>query len=263
MQVYRGMDIGTAKPTPAERQHVRHYLIDLVEPEEEYSVSEFQAAGREIIDSGRHQTVVVVGGSGLHFRALVDPMTFPPHDPQLRRQLESLADPASRLRELDSSAGSLVDLANPRRVVRALEVYELTGLTPSARAATDEARDLREYRPRYRFRSAGLDPGPHLGDRIARRLEDMGRRGLLDEVASLAGRLGRTARNAVGYRQLLDHLRGRLTEEEAWEKARTATLALARRQRTYFRRDPRIVWVPWRESVTERVAEVARAWELA
>lgn len=262
MQVYREMDIGTAKPTRAERERVRHYLIDLVDPSEEYTVAEFQRQGRAIIEHGGHDTLLVVGGSGLHFRALVDPHTFPPHDPALRRQLEELDDPASMLNRLDPAAATVVDLANRRRVVRALEIHHLTGLTPSMRYATLEAEKVRRYQPKYRFAAAGLDPGPDLPPRIRARVEAMAAAGLLEEVASLRGRLGRTASRAVGYRQLLAHFGGQLTLSRAWEEVVRATLALARRQRTFFRRDPRISWLPWDEEPRRRIQGVAERWGL-
>lgn len=263
MQVYREMDIGTAKPSRAERERVCHYLIDVVDPSEEYTVAEFQREGRAIIDHSGHDTLLVVGGSGLHFRSLVDPHTFQPHDPALRRQLEELEDPASTLNRLDPAAASLVDLANRRRVVRALEIHHLTGLTPSMRYATIEAEKVRRYQPKYRFVAVGLDPGPRLQSRVRARVEAMATAGLVDEVASLRGRLGRTAARAVGYRQLLAHLDGETTLSQAWEEVVKATLALARRQRTFFRRDPRISWLSWDEDPRRRIEGVAERWGLA
>jgi tRNA dimethylallyltransferase len=257
------MDIGTAKPTPEEQARVPHYMIDLVEPEEEYSVAEFQRTARAIIDSGHHPTVLVVGGSGLHFRAVVDPHAFPPHDPALRRRLEELSDPVEALVRLDPQVGEVVDLSNRRRVVRALEVHHLTGLTPSARAATPEAEAIRHYRSVYPFSALGIDPGPELEARIRARVEAMRRDGFLEEVRGLGPRLGKTARLAVGYRQLLRYLGNRVGLSEAWEEVTRATLGLARHQRTYFRRDPRIRWLPWTAATELRADQLARAWELS
>ncbi len=255
MQVYRGMDIGTAKPTREERERVPHHMIDLAEPEEEFTVARFQREARAVID---HTTrpLIIAGGSGLHFRAVVDPMRFPPHDAEVRARLERR--PAGELVEellaVDPEAGRYVDLANPRRVVRALEIWELTGDTPSGRARTAEAADLRAYRSELPVRAVGVDPGAELADRVRRRLTEMRRAGFLEEVERLAPRLGRTASQAVGYRQLLDVVEGRVYVDEGFARAEAATLALARRQRTFFRRDPRIRWLPWTGDLDELVS---------
>jgi tRNA dimethylallyltransferase len=262
MQVYRGMNIGTAKPSVEDRRRIPHYMIDLVDPESEYTAAEFQRAARDVIDSGHHEAVIIAGGSGLHFRAIVDPHTFPPHDPRVRIELERLPDPVAELVAVDPGAGGVVDLANRRRVVRALEVHRLTGLTPTIRASSLEAEALRGYQGHYPFSGVGLDPGQDLEVRIAARTEAMRDQGFLEEVAGLAGRLGRTSRNAVGYRQLRDHLTGQLSLEEAWAGVNRATLGLARRQRTFFRRDPRLRWVGWDESLERRVEAILAEWGL-
>lgn len=267
MQVYRGLDIGTAKPSPAERQRVPHYLIDLVEPEQPFTVAEFQAEGRRALAelSEREVPPLVVGGSGLHFRALVDPLRFPPTDPEMRARLEDLGHEEARrqLLEVDPLAGRHVDLANPRRVIRALEIQRLTGRTPSSRADRPEARRVREYRAEVPFVAVGLDPGDRLEDRIERRLDRMLAEGLLEEVASLRGRLGPTASQAVGYKELMGVVEGSISLEEGRQAALEATKQVARQQRTYFRRDPRIRWVPWSpdpfDAVREALSEVA-AW---
>ncbi|MGH8875104.1 MAG: tRNA (adenosine(37)-N6)-dimethylallyltransferase MiaA [Acidimicrobiia bacterium] len=245
MQVYRGMDIGTAKATTEERRRVPHHMVDVADPEMAYTVANFQAAGRRVIEELAERPMVIVGGSGLHFRAIVDPMTFPPHDSELRRELEALSpgELRSRLVAADPEAGRHVDLANHRRVLRAVEVWTLAGETPSGRASRPEAEDLRAYRAVLPFRAVGLDPGALLAARVERRLSTMRTAGLLEEVGHLANRLGPTASQAVGYKQLVPVVQGRETEEEGWEAARRATLALAKRQRTFFRRDPRIRWV--------------------
>jgi tRNA dimethylallyltransferase len=176
--------------------------------------------------------------------------------------VEGLSDPVAELVAVDPGAGGVVDLANRRRVVRALEVHRLTGLTPTIRAGTGEAEALRRYQSQYQFRAVGLDPGEELEFRIASRTETMREAGLLDEVAGLAPNLGRTSRNAVGYRQLLDHLNGHHDLEAAWAGVHIATMGLARRQRTFFRRDPRIRWVRWNDSVEARLETVGREWGL-
>lgn len=254
MQVYRGMNVGTAKPTVIERRGVVHHMIDVVEPEEEFTVAEYRRMGQEVIESSS-VPLLITGGSGLHFRALVDPMSFAPTEDQLRRDLEEqpLDDLVTQLVGLDPDASKHVDLANKRRVVRALEIALLTGETPSRRATSAEAEDIKRYVPDLEFSAVGIDPGSSLEDRIDRRLDEMRSGGLVEEVHGLKGRLGRTARLAVGYREILDHLAGKFTLEDAFELIGQKTKKLARRQRTWFQRDPRIHWIPWMEHETDRV----------
>jgi tRNA dimethylallyltransferase len=254
MQVYRGMDVGTAKPTVIERRGVVHHLIDVVDPDQEFSVAEFRRVAREVM-SRTDKPLIISGGSGLHFRAVVDPMSFAPTDETLRAELESL-DPAELVTELetaDPEAGSHVDLANKRRVVRAVEITRLTGETPSSRAMSAKGDEVRRYVPEVQFTAIGVDPGSAIERRIDRRLDEMRRGGLLEEVTALKGRLGRTARSAVGYREILDHLDGKTTEAEAFARVAQNTRALARRQRTWFQRDPRIRWIPWIDDERSRV----------
>lgn len=254
MQVYRGMDIGTAKPTLIERQGVPHHMIDIADPSEEFTVAEFRRQGKAILRDAE-SPLIITGGSGLHFRSLVDPMTFAPTNADLRAELEE-ADPqdlVDELVELDPEAGHQVDLANPRRVVRAVEIARLTGETPSSRASTEEAEDIRRYRSEVEFTAVGLDPGEELlEDRVDLRLRDMRSGGLVQEVRRLQGRLGRTAGAAVGYREVLAYIAGELTEDEAFEAAAHNTKKLAKKQRTWFQRDPRIRWIPWSNDVDER-----------
>lgn len=254
MQVYRGMDIGTAKPTLIERRGIIHHLVDVADPEDEFSVAEFRRLGRQVIE-GAERPLVIVGGSGLHFRSLVDPMSFAPSDPEARAGLEkrTLGDLVDELTEADREAGRHVDLANRRRVIRAVEIWRLTGETPSARAASAEAEDLRRYVAEIDFTAIGLDPGAWLEERIDDRLGEMRRGGLVDEVARLRDRLGRTARSAVGYREVLEFLGGDITEDEAFEATSRNTKTIAKRQRTWFQRDPRIQWIPWFDDERERL----------
>jgi tRNA dimethylallyltransferase len=258
MQVYRGMDIGTAKPSAEQRGRVPHHLIDVAEPEDPFTVAQFQDLGRRALDliGERGAPVLIVGGSGLHFRALVDPLEFPPHDPEVRAVVEALPVEEAR-RDLvvaDPRSGEVLDLANPRRVARALEVWRLTGLTPSARAAASSAVAVRNYRPLLRLVAVGFDPGPLLAARVASRLQAMVSGGLLEEVQRVAPRMGRTAAQAVGYKELLPTLRGEASEVEGIRRAVDATCALAGRQRTFFRRDPRIRWLEWDDDPGRRAA---------
>ena len=246
MQVYRGMDIGTAKPTPDQQAQVVHHLIDVADPEEAFTVADTQRLGRAVLAEGT-APLVVAGGTGLAFRAIVDPLEFPGRDQAVRAELETLGpeELRTRLLEADPAAGSELDLANLRRVIRALEIHAVTGLTPTERAATPAAAAVRNYEPLHEFRAIGFDPGDKLEARIVARFDAMLEAGLPAEVAGLAGRLGRTARQAVGYKELLPAVAGERTLDEARKDAIGATVAVAGNQRTYFRRDPRIRWLQW------------------
>ncbi len=265
MLVYRGMDLGTAKPGPAERALVPHHLIDVAEPEEPFSVARYQrlalAAVEEIRARGRH--VLLVGGSGLYFRAVVDRLEFPGTDRDLRRRLEldaaSLGPDAlhDRLSGLDPAAAGRIEPANVRRTVRALEVAALTGRPFSSFAAAWD-----RY-PAERVVAAGIELPPEvLARRIRARVETMLRRGLLEEVRRLLDRglFGwLTSSRAIGYAEFARHLEGRLSLEEAVESTVRRTRQLARRQMVWFRRDPRIRWFPADErGAAALVDELAR-----
>ena len=247
MLVYRGMDIGTAKPTLAELARVRHHLVDVVDPGEEFSVARFQPLARAAIADvlARGRVPLLVGGSGLYFHAVVDEFVFPPTDAGVRRRLEAEAVavglPAlyERLRDRDPPAAARIQPANLRRIVRALEVMELTGRRFSSfRGAMDVPVS------RYRLTVLGLDPGPEtLRARVAERVAAMAEAGLVDEVRRLAGRpLSRTARQALGYKELLDALEAGTPLEAALEQVVARTRNYARRQLAWFRRDPRVRW---------------------
>lgn len=249
MQVYRELDIGTAKPSPHDRESVPHHVIDVVDPEHSFTVAEHQALGLTAVDeiAARDRIPIVVGGSGLHYRSIVDPLEFPPSDSQVRAEIETL-EPADAVLELlaaDSEAASVVDLANARRVARALEIHRLTGDTPSQRAASTTAIAVRNYEPRLPLLAVGMDPGDELAARVESRFDAMLDAGLLAEVEQLADRLGITAAQGVGYKELVPVVRGLATLEDGRDAAIRATKALAKRQRTFFRRDPRIRWIPW------------------
>lgn len=263
MQVYRRMDIGTAKPSMLERRGVRHHLIDVVDPSEEFTVAEFRQLGKDVLRERSGQASVITGGSGLHFRALVDPMSFAPTDSGIRDALEvqDLEVLVGALESADPSAGQHVALRNKRRVVRALEIVELTGETPSYRAASEQAGMVRRYESEVEFEAFGIDPGEETDRLIRSRLESMRAGGLVEEVKALAPMLGRTARAAVGYREVMDALDGLFSMDEAFERIESNTRKLTRRQRTWFQRDPRIHWMPWSADPTalaERIMEIVR-----
>jgi tRNA dimethylallyltransferase len=263
MQVYKGMDIGTAKPTLLERRDVTHHMIDVADPAEEYTVARFRRLGRQVLEQTAAPVIVISGGSGLHFRALVDPLSFAPTDPELRAELESrpAEELAAELLRVDPSAPTVVDLGNQRRVVRALEIYRLSGETPTARASSAGAQDVRRYVPEIEFEAVGVDPGPALEARVDSRLREMREGGLVEEVRGLAPRMGRTARGAVGYREVLAAFEGEMSIDEAFSRAAASTRRLARKQRTWFQRDPRIRWIPWIEDRDQRLRRILEAFD--
>lgn len=256
------MDIGTAKPSVIERRGIPHHLVDVVDPSQEFTVAEFRRMGRQVMEKAT-TPLIITGGSGLHFRALVDPMSFAPTDPAIRALLEEsdLGDLVAELVSADIEAGSHVDLANHRRVVRAVEILRLTGETPTARARSAEADDVRRYLPEIDFTAVGIDPGDDLDRRVDVRLQEMRSGGLVQEVRGLRGRLGRTAASAVGYKEILEHLDGGLTEDEAFDAIAANTRKLAKKQRTWFQRDPRIRWLPWLEDPADRATRALEVLE--
>jgi tRNA dimethylallyltransferase len=250
MQIYRGMDIGTAKLPVAGRRGVAHHLLDLLDVGEPVTVAEFQGWAREAVSDCRQRGAVpvVVGGSALYLRAVLDEFHFPGTDPDVRARLEAeleVSGPADlhrRLLALDPVAGSAILPGNGRRIVRALEVMELTG--EPFRASLPEY--VYAFSPVVQI---GLDvPRDVLDARIEQRVERMWSAGLVDEVRRLerAGlRQGRTASRALGYRQVLDFLAGVTDEYTARSDTVRLTRRFARRQLTWFRRDPRIQWLPY------------------
>jgi tRNA dimethylallyltransferase len=246
MQVYRGMDIGTASPTPAERAEVRHHLVDLVDPDDDYSLSRFQhdlhLALADIAARGRR--ALLVGGTGLYLQAAVDDLQIPGRFPKVRAELEADADTAAlhtRLVALDPVAASRMEPTNRRRVIRALEVT-----LGSGRPFSSYGPGLDAYPP-TRVRLVGLRlPRAVLDERIAARVDRQLADGFVDEVAALLARpggLSTTAAQALGYRELAAHLRGSCTLDEAVDQIVTRTRRFARRQERWFRRDPRITWL--------------------
>lgn len=246
MQVYRGMDIGTDKPSAAQQAEVPHHLIDLAEPDEDFTVTRFQDAWRKVRADLEQRGVraLLVGGTGLYLRAIVEGLTVPGQYPDLRAELEE--DPATghlyaRLVELDPLAASRMEPTNRRRIVRALEVC-----LGSGRPFSSFGPGLTEYPP-VPFDLVGITLSPAtVAQRIAHRYERQMEAGFLDEVRGLHARpdgLSRTARQALGYRQLLAHLEAGVALEAALDEAVRRTRSFARRQRVWFRRDPRIRWL--------------------
>lgn len=267
MQVYIGMDIGTAKPSLVDRARIRHHMIDVVQPDVDYTVAQFQSAGRAAIESvgRRGRPIVIVGGSGLHFRSIVDPFEFPTSDPQVRAAVDALPESAAvaELLAADPRAGDHVDLANPRRVQRAVEILRLGGSAPSIRAASGAGHDVRSYVAHVPFVGLGLDPEDALPARIAARIDSMLAAGFLDEIAALGDRPGRNAGQAVGYKELRPVVHGEMNIADGTRAAIAATVALGKRQRTFFRRDPRIQWMPWADDPDVRYRRAVRVLEEA
>lgn len=260
MQFYRGMDIGTAKLPISQRRGVPHHLIDILDVREDANVQSFQRQARAaIVDiRSRGRRPILVGGSGLYVRAATDRMEFPGTDPQVRARLETEVDADRwgkhrRLRELDPAAAEKITPNDSRRIVRALEVIELTGRPFSAA--------LPDYQ--------AIEPTIHLGlsveretlhERIATRVGLMWDQGWVDEVRGLLDHglaEGRTASRAIGYAQIQLHLAGELDRDSAQEQTVIRTRQFARRQDTWFRRDPRIVWID--ATAGDHDADTARA----
>ncbi|HLM16764.1 MAG TPA: tRNA (adenosine(37)-N6)-dimethylallyltransferase MiaA [Acidimicrobiia bacterium] len=245
MQVYRGLDIGTAKPSAAERAAVPHHLIDVADPADEWSVQRFQLEARAAVaDIGaRGKRALLVGGTGLYVQAVIDPLTFPPEDRAVRDAILARgADLHAELAALDPDAAAGIEPGNTRRLARALEVIELTG-----RPFSSFGTGIQTYGETvFPVRVAGVWlPRDVLNARIAARVHAMRDAGLVDEVRGLQqrGELSRTAAQAIGYREVLGYLTG--TEpslDAALEATVVRTRQFARRQRMWFRRDPRISW---------------------
>ena len=243
MQVYVGMDIGTAKVTEADRRGVPHHMIDVWDPGHDVSVVEFRDRAREAIEDieGRGRPVIIVGGSWQYVQAILDELDFPGTDPQVRARLEAeLAEHGAaamhaRLAALDAVSAQAILPTNGRRIVRALEVVELEG-SFTAR--------LPEPTPWRRARWIGLAVDRLLLDaRIAARVDRMWAEGFVDEVRALRSGMGRTARGALGYRQVLDALETDEDLEVARQRTIDGTRKFARRQERRFRQDARVTWV--------------------
>ena len=248
MQVYRGMDIGTAKPTIAEQDSVRHHLIDLVDANESFTVAQFQHSYRSVLaDLEKRQALgVVVGGTGLYVRAIVDDLSFPGQWPDLRQALDNEARDQGpevlhgRLQALDPEAASRMEPTNIRRIVRALEVT-----VGSGRPFSSFGPGVDKY-PSTPVRQFALQwPRPVLAKRIEERVVSMMSLGLVGEVERLVHQgFSPTARQALGYKEMIQYLDGTVTLDEAISLTITRTRQFAVRQERWFRRDPRITWIP-------------------
>lgn len=249
MQLYKGMDIGTAKLSVEERKGIPHHLIDVLSVKEEASVAQYQSDARSIIDQLLEQSIpaIVVGGTGLYIKSILDDLNFPDTDPEVREKIAKQAEELgadvmhARLEKLDPAAAAAIPKENVRRVVRALEVIELTGRPYTAnlpRVGSTKYPQARQF---------GLVMEREtLQERIDRRVERMWEEGLVREVRDLMaeGLLeGRTAQAALGYAQVIKFAQGLITEEEAKEETKRATRQYARRQETWFSRDERITWI--------------------
>lgn len=249
MQLYRGMDIGTAKLTIAQRREIPHHLLDILSVKEDASVAQYQSLARAAIDEiqRRGKVAIVVGGTGLYIKSIIDEMNFPETDPVLRKKLEDeaellgTAELYSRLRLLDPEAAAAIEPGNTRRIIRALEVIEVTGKPYSANLPSDTS---------IRFPDAlhiGLAmERSSLAPRIEARVHRMFDQGLVDEVRALLAQgllEGTTAQRAIGYAQTIALIDGEISQSQAIEETIVATRQYVRRQETWFKRDQRIQWI--------------------
>jgi len=256
MQIYRGMDIGTAKPTKEELELVPHHMIDLIDPDKEYGVSEYQKEAQEVLTDikKRNSIPILVGGTGLYLRTIIDGLTIPGQYPETRKEIETELETKKlyeKLSQLDPVAASRIEENNRRRILRALEVT-----VGSGKKFSSYGPGLAKY-PKTEFRIFGLKwDRDNIDQRIIARYEWQMSNGFLDEIKQLFNssiEISRTASQALGYSQFFEHLRGELSFEEALEKAIADTKKFARKQERWFRRDPRIFWIEIKEDPLEAV----------
>ena len=261
MQVYRGMDIGTAKISAEDREGIPHHMLDVLDVNQDSTVAWYQVRAREVIDEihSRGKNVVMVGGTGLYIKAVIDELNFPDTDPMVRHTLNKEAEALgidamfARLEKLDPAAAIAIDRANLRRIIRALEVIEITGKPFTANLPREESiryPDARQF---------GLVMDRELlSTRIDERVNAMFEEGFVEEVQKLipGGLLeGRTAQRALGYSQIVSHLQGEVSLDAAIEETKRATRQYARRQETWFSRDARIKWISTRQPRLETILE--------
>ena len=261
MQLYRGMDIGTAKLPSGERGGITHHLLDVLDVHQDSTVAWYQELARATISEihARQKDVVIVGGTGLYIKAILDDLNFPDTDPQIRAKLEEEANEFgaaslfARLEELDPAAALAIDRANTRRVIRALEVIEITGQPFTANLPRE---DSSRYPDAMQF-GLVMDR-EHLRERIDLRVDRMWEQGFVAEVDHLISqgiRKGVTAQRALGYAQILAMRDGAISEEEAKEETKRASRQYARRQETWFSRDARIQWVAQHQPRLETILQ--------
>ena len=261
MQVYRGMDIGTAKISVEERQGIPHHLLDVLDVNQDSTVAWYQISAREVIDEihSRGKSVVMVGGTGLYIKAVIDELNFPDTDPMVRHTLNKEAEELgidamfARLEKMDPAAAIAIGRANLRRIIRALEVIEITGKPFTANLPREESIRYPEARQFGLVMDREL-----LSERIDQRVNTMFEQGFVEEVQKLipGGLLeGRTAQRALGYSQIVSHLQGEISLDAAIEETKRATRQYARRQETWFSRDARIKWISTRQPRLETILE--------
>ena len=263
MQLYRGMDIGTAKLPEGERGGIPHHLLDVLDVNQDSTVAWYQEQARSMITDihARSKDAVIVGGTGLYIKAILDDLNFPDTDPEVRAKLEAEAEEFgsaslfTRLEELDPAAALAIDRANTRRIIRALEVIEITGQPFTANLPRE---DSSRYPDALQF-GLVMDR-EHLRDRIDLRVDRMWEAGFVAEVDHLIEkgiRDGATAQRALGYAQIIAMRDGTMSEEEAKEDTKRASRQYARRQETWFSRDARITWVaphqPRLETILQKI----------
>lgn len=261
MQLYKGMDIGTAKITIEERKGIPHHLLDLLDVTEDANVAWYQERARAAITDihARGKHAIIVGGTGLYIKAILDELNFPDTDPVVRAELElefatkGIAPLFERLEKLDPAAALAIDRANSRRVIRALEVIKITGKPFTANLPREES-----SRYPYAKQFGLVMDRDALSERISARVDRMWEQGLVPEAEKLvaAGIMnGTTAQRALGYAQVIAQIEGKVTQEEAQEETKRATRQYARRQETWFSRDERIAWISPAQNALERILE--------
>lgn len=252
MQIYKSMDIGTAKATPEQRKAVKHHLLDIKEPGENFDVNTYQILARKAIDNIRHRNKMpmLVGGTGLYIRAVLLPLEFPPKDltGEIRKRFEAVSEQKGPeylwavLKKKDKAAALKIEKTDKRRIIRALEVIDITG-----KPFSDSYFDWSKSKPLYNAISFGLiAERPALYDRINKRVDAMISQGLADEVEALLSKgfyEALTARQAIGYKEIVRFIDGEISFEQAVENIKTATRNYAKRQITWFRSDPQITWI--------------------
>lgn len=261
MQLYRGMDIGTAKITIEERKGIAHHLLDLLDVTEDANVAWYQEKARAAITEihARGKSAIIVGGTGLYIKAILDELNFPDTDPVVRAELElefatkGITPLFDRLEKLDPAAALAIDKANSRRVIRALEVIKITGKPFTANLPREES-----SRYPYAKQFGLVMDRDSLSERISLRVDRMWDQGLVEEAEKLvaAGIMkGTTAQRALGYAQVIAQIEGKVTQTEAQEETKRATRQYARRQETWFSRDERITWISPVQNALDRILE--------